>query len=42
VRLLASRPTPKLEDHGISLRLASTPLTCPAWVTLPVATLPPP
>jgi hypothetical protein len=25
VRLLASRPTPNLEDHGILLRLASTP-----------------
>jgi hypothetical protein len=28
VRLLASRPTPNLEDHGIPLRLAPTPLTC--------------
>jgi hypothetical protein len=25
VRLLASRPTPKLEDLGIPLRLAPTP-----------------
>jgi hypothetical protein len=25
VRLLVSRPTPKLEDQGISLRLAPTP-----------------
>jgi hypothetical protein len=25
VRLLVSRPTPNLEDHGIRLRLAPTP-----------------
>jgi hypothetical protein len=25
VRLLVSRPTPKLEDQGITLRLAPTP-----------------
>jgi hypothetical protein len=36
VRLLASQPTPNLEDQGIPLRL-----TCPAWMILPVATLPP-
>jgi hypothetical protein len=36
VRLLASCPTPNLEDQGIPL------LTCPAWVTtLPVAKLRP-
>jgi hypothetical protein len=38
--LLASHPTPNLEDQGIPLRLAPTP-----WpvrrVNLPVATLPP-
>jgi hypothetical protein len=33
MRLLVSRPTPNLEDQGIPLRLA--------WMTLPVATLPP-
>jgi hypothetical protein len=36
VRLLASRPTLNLEDQSIPLRL-----TCPAWVPLPVAMLPP-
>jgi hypothetical protein len=41
VRLLVSRPTANLEVQGIPLRLAPTPLTCPAWVPLPVATLPP-
>jgi hypothetical protein len=30
VRLLASSPTPNLEDQGITLHLAPTPLTCPA------------
>jgi hypothetical protein len=38
VRLLVSRPTPNLEDQDIPLRLAPT---CPAWVPLPIATLPP-
>jgi hypothetical protein len=38
VWLLASRPTPNLEDQGPSLS-GSYPFTCPEWETLPVVML---
>jgi hypothetical protein len=45
VRLLASRPTPNPQPPTRRTRVPSSSdtysLTCPAWVTLPVATLPP-
>jgi hypothetical protein len=34
--VVAPRPTPNLEDQGISFYM-----TCPAWEALPAATLPP-
>jgi len=39
MQLLTPRLTPNLEDQVITLLSASSPLTCPAWETLPVATL---
>jgi hypothetical protein len=45
LRLLrgAVNPAPNLQPGGPGYRLlpGSSPLTCPAWQTLPVATLPP-
>jgi hypothetical protein len=43
LRFLASRPTPNPQPGGpwYPSPSGAYPLTCPAWVTLPVATLPP-
>jgi hypothetical protein len=41
VRLYSLTPNPQLGGPGYPSSSGSYPLTCPAWVTLPVATLPP-